>query len=97
MRFHASANMLIATGDFGGVHKSSVCHIVRRVTKAICTLRENYVYLPEAEERPLVQQGFYSIASFPRATLALDCTHIRIQSPGGDQAEHFRNRKDQGN
>lgn len=24
---------------------------------------------------------------------ALDCTHIPIQNPGGDQGEHIRNRK----
>lgn len=86
--------MLITVGDFSCVHKSSVCHIIRRVTSALCTLRELHLVLPEGDEEQMVgQQGFYEIAAFPRVLLALDCTHVRIQSPGGEQAEHFRNRK----
>nr|CAI5859513.1 unnamed protein product [Callosobruchus analis] len=30
---------------------------------------------------------------FPKRIGALDCTHIEIQSPGGYEAEMFRNRK----
>ncbi|KAB0799452.1 hypothetical protein PPYR_07332 [Photinus pyralis] len=45
------------------------------------------------EECMIIQQGFYRIAAFPRVLLALDCTHVKIQSPGGAQAEQFRNRK----
>ncbi|CAG9138120.1 unnamed protein product [Plutella xylostella] len=36
---------------------------------------------------------FYNIARFPKAVGALDCTHIRLRSPGGQTAEYFRNRK----
>lgn len=45
------------------------------------------------EEISELKQNFYNIARFPRCIGALDCTHIKIQSPGGDQAELFRNRK----
>lgn len=40
-----------------------------------------------------VKEEFYSIASFPDVIGAIDCTHVRIQSPGGENAERFRNRK----
>lgn len=39
------------------------------------------------------KQSFYNIRGFPRVIGAIDCTHIRIQSPGGNNAELFRNRK----
>lgn len=29
-----------------------------------------------------VQAGFYKIAKFPKVIGAIDCTHIKIQSPG---------------
>ncbi|VVD01894.1 unnamed protein product [Leptidea sinapis] len=38
--------------------------------------------MPNPTERPAVAAGFYSLASFPRIIGALDCTHIRISSPG---------------
>ncbi|KAJ3663949.1 hypothetical protein Zmor_008162 [Zophobas morio] len=40
-----------------------------------------------------VQQGFYQLARFPQVVGALDCTHIKIKSPGGENAEIYRNRK----
>lgn len=39
------------------------------------------------------QMGFYRIARFPKAIGAMDCTHIKIRSPGNEDAERFRNRK----
>jgi len=38
-------------------------------------------------------QGFHGMAGFPGMLGALDCTHVPIQSPGGENAELFRNRK----
>ncbi|XP_031358099.1 putative nuclease HARBI1 [Photinus pyralis] len=46
-----------------------------------------------AEEQNLAISGFYQIAGFPGVLGAIDCTHIKIQSPGGEYAERFRNRK----
>jgi len=40
-----------------------------------------------------VKQDFYNIAKFPMVIGAMDCTHIKIKSPGGDNAEVYRNRK----
>ena len=38
-------------------------------------------------------QGFYAIGQFPGIVGAIDCTHIKVQSPSGNDAELFRNRK----
>lgn len=38
-------------------------------------------------------RDFYNIAKFPATLGAIDCTHVAIQSPGGEQAELYRNRK----
>lgn len=40
-----------------------------------------------------VTNDFYNIANFPGAIGCIDCTHVRLQSPGGPDAERFRNRK----
>jgi len=37
--------------------------------------------------------GFYAASGMPGVLGAVDCTHVPIQSPGGDDAEIYRNRK----
>ncbi|KAK9708085.1 DDE superfamily endonuclease [Popillia japonica] len=75
LRFYATGSFYITIGDFGVIHKSTVCKIIHKVTRAICTLRPRYV------------------SRFPRVLGAVYGTHVCIQSPGGDNAELFRNRK----
>uniref|UniRef100_A0AAR5PJ70 DDE Tnp4 domain-containing protein n=1 Tax=Dendroctonus ponderosae TaxID=77166 RepID=A0AAR5PJ70_DENPD len=86
--------MLITAGDFTGVSKTSACNIVTQVTDAIARLRPIYVRFPETQAEILsTKQTFYGIARFPYVVGAIDCTHVRIQSPGGNEAERYRNRK----
>lgn len=40
-----------------------------------------------------IKQQFYNIAGFPGVPMVIDCTHIPIISPGGENAEIYRNRK----
>ena len=40
-----------------------------------------------------MQYDFYNIAQFPRVIGVIDCIHVPIKSPWGDDAELFRNRK----
>jgi len=40
-----------------------------------------------------VMNVFYTSSSLPGVIGAIDCTHVPIQSPGGDDAEIYRNRK----
>lgn len=49
--------------------------------------------MPEGEEVAETRQAFYNIARFPRCIGGLDCTHVKLQSPGGNDSEIFRNRK----
>lgn len=80
-------------GDSGGVSTATASRVVARVSKAIATLRPRYIKMPEGDNATEVKQVFYNIARFPRCIGAIDCTHVKIQSPGGNNAEIFRNRK----
>ncbi|CAH0731376.1 unnamed protein product, partial [Brenthis ino] len=54
------------------------------------TQRRAFIQLPRgSEEIRKTQEEFYKIARFPRVISAIDCTHIKIQSPGGNIAEEF--------
>lgn len=51
--------------------------------------------MPVTPDQQIVKiQEFYNIARFPKFIEALDCTHVKIISPGGNNAEIYRNRKD---
>ncbi|XP_049699813.2 putative nuclease HARBI1 [Helicoverpa armigera] len=94
LRFYATGSFYITVGDFGGIHSSTMCRIIKKVTEAIASLRTIFINLPRSDEDiRSTQLEFYKIARFPRVVSAIDGTHIRIQSPGGNTAEEFRNRK----
>ncbi|CAF4915426.1 unnamed protein product [Pieris macdunnoughi] len=89
LRFYALGTMLISVADFIGVSKSSAGRIVRDISVAIARLYDKYVVM----HQQIGADKFYSIAQFPRVLGAIDCTHIRIQSPCLTIGEEFRNRK----
>lgn len=50
--------------------------------------------MPRTElERESVDEGFNQLRQFPNVLGAIDCTHIKIQSPNSITGESFRNRK----
>lgn len=86
--------MLVVCGDFMGIHKSTASRIIKLVSNVIATLRPQFVNFPNNEnDFKKIKQDFYNIAKFPMVIGALDCTHVKIRSPGGDNAETYRNRK----
>lgn len=94
LRYYAAGSMQVVIADFVGVCISTVCRHIRTVTDALVKRRKLFIKTPETEEeRKEVCEAFYAKASFPRCIGAIDCTHIRIQSPGGENAENYRNRK----
>lgn len=94
LRFYALGSTQLAVGDFSGVSIASVCRIISRVSDALARKAPLFIKMPQTEaEMREVSEAFYHIAAFPRVIGALDCTHIKIQSPGGEHAELYRNRK----
>ncbi|XP_045499379.1 putative nuclease HARBI1 [Colias croceus] len=78
----------------GGISVATCSRIIKRVSAAIVTLRPEFVNFPNtSEEQENVKMEFYNISRFPNVLGCIDCTHVKIQSPGGDDAELFRNRK----
>ncbi|XP_046402872.1 putative nuclease HARBI1, partial [Ischnura elegans] len=94
LRFYATGGDQLSLADFSGVSKSTAHRIIHRVSCAIAALRPAYIRMPNSPQAILdAQMAFYGISRFPKAIGAMDCTHVRIRSPGGDEAERFRNRK----
>lgn len=68
--------MLMSVADFVGVSTSTAGRIVRDISSAIAKLYDEHIVVHQKSE-----ENFYQIAKFPRVLAAIDCTHIRIQSP----------------
>ncbi|CAK1580296.1 unnamed protein product [Parnassius mnemosyne] len=78
----------------GGTSLATSSRIVKRVSQAIVSLRREFIIFPDTNrDQDRVKIDFYDIARFPNVLGCIDCTHVKIQSPGGDDAELFRNRK----
>lgn len=76
LRFYALGTMLNSVADFAGVSLSSACRIISDISAAIARLYSKYIVLHTS-----TTDKFYNIAQFPRVCGAIDCTHVRIQSP----------------
>lgn len=94
LRFYATGSFLIVVGELSGVHYSTASRIIHKVSRSLAKLGTQFIKMPSTvSETSEVVRGFYEIAKFPRCIGAIDCTHVKIQSPGGNEAEIYRNRK----
>lgn len=77
-----------------GIHKATASRIVKLVSHTIACLRPQFIhFLDNDEDKEKLRQRFYDIAGFPGVIGAIDCTHVKIRSPGGHNTEVYRNRK----
>ncbi|XP_021194917.3 putative nuclease HARBI1 [Helicoverpa armigera] len=93
LRFIATGTSQAVLDDLIGIHKSTVCRIIQRVSRKLAELSSAYIKMPNREELREVAEGFFKIGGLPRVAGAVDCTHIKIISRGGVLSEMFRCRK----
>lgn len=83
LRYLATGSFLLCVSDFAGVSESSACRYVHQVCRAIARQRPNFITFPTNDiDEKWVVNGFYRLSRFPRVVGAVDCTHVKIQSPG---------------
>ena len=80
--------------DLFGVNKCTVSRIIRKVSRAKASLYHTHIILPSRSRLLDVQlRAFMRQSNIPGVVGLNKCTHIPIISPGGENAELFRNRK----
>lgn len=93
LRMVACGNFQQTAGDYTGVSQQTVSRILPLVCGAILRHLPTYIRMPQTENERLAKAStFAEIAGFPRCIGAIDCTHVKIASPGGEISENFRNR-----
>lgn len=94
LRFYATGSFFINIGDHFNVSKQSCGRIVHKVSHYLALLGRDFIKMPNnGQKRNYVSSTFFKICGFPNVIGAIDGTHIRLQSPGGENAEIYRNRK----
>lgn len=86
LHFFGNGSQYHSLGDMHGIHKSTVCRIVHRVSKAILEiLFPLYVRWPNNCAQISVE--FSRIAGFPRVAGAVDGTLIPIRAPHVNESD----------
>ncbi|CAH1998445.1 unnamed protein product [Acanthoscelides obtectus] len=75
-----------------GMDASIACRTAGKVSRTIASLFPSYVKMSTEANIIMEQNKFYHIARIPKVIGVVDGTQIRIQSPGGNNAESYRNR-----
>lgn len=92
LRFYATGNFLRSVGEFSDVCVATACRVVRKVSITLALLRPRYIEMPQRRsEMEEIKMEFFKLFNFPSVIGCIDATHVRIQSPGGANAEVFRN------
>lgn len=90
LRLYATGGMLMTIGDLNGVVKSTISEVVTKISHNIALLRERFIIFPTSdEELRQCKRDFYNIAKFPKVIAAIDCTHVKIISPGNTKSSLF--------
>nr|CAI5864083.1 unnamed protein product [Callosobruchus analis] len=77
LRYFATGAHIESIADFMGMHQTTA-------------IRHTYcIIIWQIPEQRILARDFYHIARFPNVIGSLDCTHIRIKSPGLEDCEVF--------
>ncbi|XP_066583797.1 putative nuclease HARBI1 [Prorops nasuta] len=94
LRFYATGCYMVTCADFCGFSKKSAQRIIHRVSPLIANMHSEFIKFPVNNDEILgMQQGNFQKSGFIRVIGAIDCTHVKIESYGGDDSELYRNRK----
>ena len=93
LRYYATGTFQKACGDLCDISQLTASRIIKRVSEAIARLKIHYTQFPTPDMLPQIKLDFWRICAFPNIVGRIDCTHIKIPCPGGENAELFRNRE----
>ncbi|KAG0438132.1 hypothetical protein HPB47_017140 [Ixodes persulcatus] len=95
LRFYNAGTFQVVTGDLVNVSQPTVCCAVGVVTQLIARhLLRDFIHFPSAAQFGTVMRDFYALAHSTGVSGRIDCTPVQIKSPGGNDTEVFRNRKE---
>jgi len=73
LRFYCTNSFQLVIADYSNVNQSTMCQLVKRVSKLIASLAPDFIKFPNVQEAAAVRQGFYAIAGFPGENILVLC------------------------
>lgn len=64
------------------VDVSTASRVVAYVSRVIASLRPRVLHMPHPQQQIRAHNHFFNIAEFPKVDALIDCTHVKINSPG---------------
>lgn len=93
-RFYATGSYQLVTGDTVGLSQPTISRVITKVSTAIASKANDFIYVPTDNDLAKAKQAFMDIAGFPGVAMCIDGTHIRIERPRSrDDDFQFMNRK----
>lgn len=93
LRYMACGSFQIVMGDCSDLSQSCVSRCIKAVCTQLASLAHEFIKFPSIAEQQAISERFAAIAPMPGVIGCIDCTHVPIVSPGGENVEQFRNRK----
>lgn len=93
LRYYATGSLQRVVGDLTGIEQSTISKVVSETSLKIGTKYSLFIRHPTPEEYEGYVRKFDEKFHFPNVFGLIDGTHVHIRSPGGPNAELFRNRK----
>lgn len=91
--YMATGDLQITMGDCGEMSTASVSKYVKVIAIANARQASHHIRFPEPNEARSLGSQFYAIAGMPGVIGCIDGSHVKIISPGGDNADIYRCRK----
>ena len=91
LRFYATGTYQSAIADLHGIDRTTVCKIIKHVSRELAKLSQKSVSFPR--DLVTVKTEFKELSRISNIIGAVDGTQVRVQSPGGENAAKFVNRK----
>ena len=88
----ATGAFQIPVGDLVKVTQATVSRIVKRVAVSLARRKNSFIKFPNRHNVVEVMQEFHDISNIPTVIGAIDCTHVKVKNPGGEDPLRYINR-----
>lgn len=93
LRYYATGHFQFSISDMYNVNQSTVFKCINQVSDALVSHLDEIIKWPSVSHLTSIKHGYFQLAGFPNVIGCVDCTHVRVLQPAGNNAFQYLNRK----